>query len=285
MESKQRRTSKLKVCAVVVTYNRKEMLKECLISLLNQTISLDEIIVVDGPSTDGTELLMKENFSDITYVRLNEDVGGAGGFYEGMKLAYIKKYDWIWVMDDDAKSEPDTLEKLLLAVDEKPDVIARPILTNAPYFAPWFVGGIFSHNVISKIGLPLRELFIYYDDIEYIMRAKNAGIRTLDVKDARIYHESWLRSQRISRIILWKTISKPIKPLGRKYYYIQRNKVYIYLKHRKYKRLLYCLFVDSLFDLMSYLILGQPERVLCIIKGTVDGFFGKTGKSSWVHKL
>lgn len=284
MESRQKKVSKSKVCAVVVTYNRKEMLRKCLISLLNQTILPDEIIVVDGPSNDGTELLMKEKFPNITYIRLCDDVGGAGGFYEGMKLAYMKKYDWIWIMDDDARSEHDTLEKLLLAVAKKPDLIARPALANAPYFAPWFVGGIFSRTVISKIGLPLRELFIYYDDIEYIMRAKNAGIKPIDVKDAKIHHESWLRSQHMKKRFLWKTISKPLKPLGRKYYYIQRNKLYIYLKHRRYKRFFYYLVVDSLLNLMSYLMLGKPERVLCIIKGTIDGLLGRMGKNSWAHK-
>jgi rhamnopyranosyl-N-acetylglucosaminyl-diphospho-decaprenol beta-1,3/1,4-galactofuranosyltransferase len=167
----QKGKPRVKVCAVIVTYNRKEMLQKCLKALQNQIIPLDEIIVIDGPSTDGTTQLMKEKFPEITYIRLDEDVGGSGGFYEGMKLAYNKGYDWIWVMDDDATPENDTLEKLLSAVDGDQNLIARPAVVDAPHFAPWFAGGIFSYATIKRIGLPLRELFIYFDDAEYVMRA------------------------------------------------------------------------------------------------------------------
>lgn len=89
----------MKVAAVVVTYNRKELLRECLQALLNQTRPLDEIIVVDNASTDGTDQMIPEEFPQITHVRLPENIGGAGGFHEGMKLAYEKGHDWIWVMD------------------------------------------------------------------------------------------------------------------------------------------------------------------------------------------
>lgn len=87
----------VKVAAVVVTYNRKELLRECLNALLNQTRPLDEIIVIDNASTDGTQEMIAKEFPYITYVLMSENIGGAGGFHEGMKLAYEKGYDWIWV--------------------------------------------------------------------------------------------------------------------------------------------------------------------------------------------
>ena len=144
------------VCAVVVTYNRKELLIECLDALCKQTRPIDAMYIIDNFSNDGTaELLLEngylaelppenlnepfqmeidfdnskllgvfdngiesreakiENFIKIYYVRMNENTGGAGGFYEGVKKGYEKGYDWLWLMDDDGIPKNDCLELLL----------------------------------------------------------------------------------------------------------------------------------------------------------------------------
>jgi len=102
-----------KVAAVVVTYNRKDLLIQCIEALLNQTRPPDEIIVVDNSSTDGTYQIIPHRFPHVTYVRLPENIGGSGGFHEGMKLAHEKGYDCIWVMDDDATPEVNALKYLI----------------------------------------------------------------------------------------------------------------------------------------------------------------------------
>lgn len=132
---------KPKVCAVVVSYNRKDLLIECLEALLKQTRPIEGIYVIDNASTDGTPGLLKErryiteippdnlrepwekefeveNLTDknkvrIYYVRMDKNTGGAGGFYEGVKRGYERGYDWLWLMDDDAEPKVDALEKLL----------------------------------------------------------------------------------------------------------------------------------------------------------------------------
>ncbi len=102
--------SKDTTCAVVVTYNRKELLIECLESLIEQSRTLDAILIIDNASTDGTpELLLKNRYIDhlppmdlqepyeltsnknqipIHYIRMHINTGGAGGFHEGLKRAY-----------------------------------------------------------------------------------------------------------------------------------------------------------------------------------------------------
>ncbi|BAZ98393.1 MULTISPECIES: glycosyltransferase [Methanothermobacter] len=133
----------MKICAVVVTYNRKDLLVECLEALRRQTGPLDAIYIIDNASTDGTpHLLMEGGYIDnpdgsvknlpdhhggslkIVYVRLNENTGGAGGFYEGVKRAFHDGYDWIWLMDDDVEPEEYTLEKLLRASERIPEDIS-----------------------------------------------------------------------------------------------------------------------------------------------------------------
>ncbi len=112
-----------KIVAVVVTYNRIDLLKECLQALLAQKIDTDtqlDILLVDNASTDGTKewidgVLSVDNAEgkQIYAIHLAENTGGAGGFYTGMKWAYEQGADAIWIMDDDTIPQTDALQKLL----------------------------------------------------------------------------------------------------------------------------------------------------------------------------
>lgn len=127
------------VCAVVVTYNRKDLLMECLEALRQQTRPIDSIYLIDNASTDNTpELLMEKEYINelpsvelnepwekefkidnipLHYVRMNKNTGGAGGFYEGIKRGYEKGYDWLWLMDDDTIPFDTANEKLLSSIN------------------------------------------------------------------------------------------------------------------------------------------------------------------------
>ena len=104
------------IAAVVVTYNRKNLLVECLDALLKQTRPLDRIFIIDNASSDGTQDLLQEmnllGHPLISYRQMGKNTGGAGGFHEGLKTAFDEGYDWIWVMDDDAEPALDAAEKL-----------------------------------------------------------------------------------------------------------------------------------------------------------------------------
>ena len=108
---------KMKVIAVVVTYNRKKLLKECIGALINQNLELYKIIIVNNASTDGTtEYFQSEHiFKDekIKIINLTKNTGGAGGFEVGTRAAYAAGADYIWLMDDDAEPVKDCLEILI----------------------------------------------------------------------------------------------------------------------------------------------------------------------------
>lgn len=89
----------MNVIAVVVTYNRLELLKRNLSCLRRQTVPLTTLVVVDNGSTDGTGAWLDEQEDVKTIHQTN--VGGAGGFYTGMEYARRADADWIWCMDDD----------------------------------------------------------------------------------------------------------------------------------------------------------------------------------------
>lgn len=134
------------VAVVVVTYNRKNLLIECLDAIRKQTHKVSAIFIVDNSSTDGSPQLLLENKYileipktglienqiiehqvlslsstpneiQIKYVRKFENDGGAGGFYEGMKRGHESGFDWVWLMDDDGFPAVNCLEVLLSDVE------------------------------------------------------------------------------------------------------------------------------------------------------------------------
>ena len=108
-----------KVVSIVVTYNRKELLTKCLDSLANQSYAVDGIVLIDNASNDGTVEFVKgtdwykTGLIDLHVMGTN--TGGAGGFYEGLKIAKDLDCDWFWLMDDDTVPKREALEELLTA--------------------------------------------------------------------------------------------------------------------------------------------------------------------------
>lgn len=189
---------KYNICSVVVTYNRLDMLRQCVEALETQTTSCD-ILVVDNASEDGTKEWLSEK-GDIINIRMNVNTGGAGGFNKGMREAVIRGYDYIWVMDDDTIPSADALEKLLdadkilegkygwlssvpLWMDGKVCIINKQKVYGS-YFEDiqvlkygllravhaTFVGLFLRREKIIEAGLPIKEFFIWGDDIEYTRR-------------------------------------------------------------------------------------------------------------------
>jgi rhamnopyranosyl-N-acetylglucosaminyl-diphospho-decaprenol beta-1,3/1,4-galactofuranosyltransferase len=216
------------IAAVVVTYNRKDLLLECLAGLLKQTHMLDMIIVIDQASTDGTENILAEHglLSEprITYVRSSENTGGAGGFRAGMEVAYREGFAWIWLMDDDTEADSQALSSML-NYTSYPEVIAiannqvypdrtpldsntKPMVLLADESRPYkrlefasFVGLLVSRSAIEKVGLPKAEFFIHCDDTEYCLRLIQDG-NIAYAEDSVMVHKVARKSAAIIRI--WK---------------------------------------------------------------------------------
>lgn len=104
----------MRVTAVLVAYNRRELLQESLAALAKQTRPVDRLVIVDNASTDGSgeaaEALVEEWGGRARMIRLTENTGGAGGFAVGIAAAIAEEgIDWVWVMDDDTVPGPDAL--------------------------------------------------------------------------------------------------------------------------------------------------------------------------------
>ena len=105
-----------KYVEVIVTYNRKKLLKENIEALLNQTFKDHDILIVDNNSNDGTKEMVAEiQDNRIKYYNTGKNLGGAGGFAFGLRKAIELGYLYAWIMDDDSIPTPTALENLLKA--------------------------------------------------------------------------------------------------------------------------------------------------------------------------
>lgn len=184
--------------AVVVTYNRLDMLKKCIDHVKKQTVTCD-IIIIDNASTDNTKEWVKLQ-DKLIYYNTRANLGGAGGFNIGMKKAVQSGYKYVWIMDDDCLPESDALEKLIdahvvlqgnygwlssiaLWTDGHECKMNRQKLKKSFYqYSEYmkygvvqaeqatFVSLFLCSDTICKVGLPIKEFFIWGDDIEYTRR-------------------------------------------------------------------------------------------------------------------
>ncbi len=216
--------SRPRVVAAVVTFNRLGLLRR-LVARLGEVGRLDEVVVVDNASTDGTGEWLREQreAGRVNVVTLDRNRGGAGGFHEGVRYAVEEcAAELVWLMDDDGLPDPDCLDLLMerlgeldfwgpVVVDEAdPDRLVFPIrlpggtrvvhdTASVAAAAPDglvrdvvipFNGVLVTHGLVRQIGLPREEFFIWGDDHEYRLRAERACARIATVAAARVRHPS-----------------------------------------------------------------------------------------------
>ena len=136
------KSDKRTVCVLIVTYNRKELLNNLLIKLLEQSYQIAGIVIVDNNSKDGTSdlLLDKKIVSSVSidntvrnewngisvfYHKNSVNTGGAGGFAQAFSIAKDLPYDCIWAMDDDVSPDKECLEKMIQYLDETSKVCVK----------------------------------------------------------------------------------------------------------------------------------------------------------------
>lgn len=190
---------KLRVAAVVVTYNRLPLLQQCLRALAAQRAHLEAIWVIDNASTDGTQTAVQAmHLENLVYRNTGKNLGGAGGFAYGVKKAAMAGYDALWLMDDDTIPEPEALQNLLecdrklegkygwlssraLAPDGTDQPMNRQRKTpytdvegytenQVPAVMASFVSLFLRTDIVKKFGIPIADFFIWSDDWEYTRR-------------------------------------------------------------------------------------------------------------------
>lgn len=245
------------VCAVVVTYNRLNLLKQCLQHLLNQNYKLDKIVVINNNSSDGTkEYLDNLNNKRFIIKDLSKNLGGAGGFSLGTKVAYEETdLDYIWIMDDDTMPTKSALSKLMnktKLLKGKFGFLCSNVRwwkNGAPCNMPvvtkdWtklisyslikvehatFVSVLIPRNRIKELGLPIGQMFIWGDDTEYTTRL-SSHYDSYFVPDSVVLHKSATNKSYetifnavINRVPFYKCMYRNLIYIDKKYYPIRRR--------------------------------------------------------------
>lgn len=294
----------MNVIAVVVTYNRKKLLLECLDSISNQTLKVSKIIIIDNNSTDGTEETLKEkgfiDRNDIEYILLPNNIGGAGGFYEGMKRAHIYKPDYIWIMDDDTipkdnslEGFKDTINKLeepfsflaSMVYGQNGEFMNVPRIDNSKAkngYESWhkylkkglvslksatFVSLLINTKAIDSVGLPCKDYFIWGDDTEYTMRLTKYFAPAYLVGNSEVIHKR-IGGENIS------IIKEENKNRINLYYYYYRNKLINSKEYFGFKVFIKQ-FPIMIRDILKILIKQKHKflKIKIILKATFDYLF------------
>lgn len=293
------------VCAVVVTFNRKMLLRECLRSLQGQTRPPDSIVVVNNASTDGTDEILACEFPLLPKIRLAVNQGGAGGFAAGMRWALEEGFDWIWVMDDDVLAAPDALEGLLKFENSGDMIVPRKAVNGEPLVwesvwdarrclpvtfrtdvsfgngKPWvstmfanFEGTLMRRMVIEKAGLPDKRYFVGGDDTIYGFVAS---------LHARVIYVNFTAMR--------KDAAPPAR--GRLQYYMTLRNRFLHFEHlsnaglpvSKYGLLagLWQQAAHDLFEILRYPSQRKPANFHAVLWGAFDGLRGRFGPPPWLR--
>lgn len=274
-------------CAILVTYNRLELLKESVQAVLNQTAAVSHVVIINNASNDGTkEFLEKLESKKIIVFNSPKNIGGAGGFNLGLKIAYTDTDDtYFWLMDDDTVVGKSANERFLKHCEQLHDKFGFlcsnvrwkddtptnvPITsTNWPKLASQglievdygsFVSLFVNREVIAKVGLPIADFFLWFDDNDYSLRLRRI-YPAYFMSDVLVVHKS--NTNKVAVGILDDTP----KRINR-YFYFYRNMLYLWKKHfpNEYKKV----WIKKL--LKSFLIIFKAkdhriQRQIVALKG------------------
>ncbi len=238
-----------RIAAVVVTYNRRAFLLRCIAALHAQQNAALDILIIDNASTDGTGDALKAMVANGTvhYYNTGENLGGAGGFNYGMRVAMEAGYSYLWIMDDDCIPDEGALAALLDAdklldgnygflssiaywtdgtpcnmniqktgLNTKIEDYTSPLV---PVIMATFVSCFFSRARVTEVGLPIKDFFIWSDDLEYTRRLSRLH-PCYAVNGSHVLHAMASNAK-----VNIATDSVDRLP---RYRYLYRNEVYVY---------------------------------------------------------
>jgi len=244
------------VAIVVLNWNGGADTLRCIASLERQTYPNFRILVVDNGSTDGSVAALRALGERITLIESAENLGYTGGNNLAIRAALKGDFGYIWLFNNDAVAEPDTLAKLVAACEADPKVgLASPLVRDdadpaiihfaggrfdldTPIYEPtedlgkargwqtadpghmalWGTAMLARRALVEKIGLLDERIFAYWEDIDYSIRSALAGFRNIMVFDAVISHAAK------------PTIRSPQEVKPYYFYFMTRNEILMWRK-------------------------------------------------------
>ena len=295
--------------SVTIAYNAAQSLPRQMDALLDQTHPLQEIVVVDNASTDGTRDLLAEQYPQVTVLSMKENLGAAGAWAQGLSYAALKKgHDWVWTFDHDSVPEANSLESLLAGLRELrelgkevgmvvPMAVHRETATQYPPYlwhhgsvkpraeqmrGPiWFAdiamasGSLVKREVVQEVGVPRADFFMDIFDFEYCLRIRSQGYKIAVISGAVMSHE--IGNTRKVNLLGYERLWMNQPPWRE--YYICRNLAYV--AWRLYPNLATKTSIARYLAVhFAQVLLFSSDGLACatrMIQGLVDGLRGRLG--------
>lgn len=282
-----------KIVALIVNYNNKENLVDCIDSILAQDCGAPDILVVDNASTDGSKEYIKDYIEsgEVQWFELDRYLGCAGGYEHGVREAVERGYKFIWFVNEDCRVRENALKEFKKAHNlldghygflvgrsvsrdgsayEAPMLTVKRKMTNFSRdlqrveFAP-FLSCFIQVGIIKKVSLPVGEFFVGSDDMEYTRRI-SLKYPCYYVKESVVVSNNYEKDK-------YNIANVPKEELM-KFDYCYRNKFYIY--KREGTKGLVCWLLDTNKDVVQVVLNAQTSkgaRLGTIVKGNLKGFF------------
>lgn len=282
-------SSQPKLFVVVLTYNSEADLEDCFSSLRKAVEGLDcTVIAVDNASKDGTATRLRERFAWVERIENTENLGFAGGNNVGMRAALERGADYVYLLNPDTIVEPGFLREAVTVAEADPLagavqslllLASEPELVNTAGNTLHYLGFgscgryrepassvaeepveitaasgasvLYRASALREVGLLDEKLFLYHEDLDLSLRLRLSGHRVLLAPKSRVLHKY--------------TFSKS----PRKFYFLERNRYLVLLKHLEAKSLLW---------LAPFLLGSEPLLLLYAAKG---GWLKEKLRADW----
>lgn len=274
------------VSAIIVNYNGRQFVQDCLTSLLSQSRAVNEVIVVDNASTDGSMQQLEADFPSIKAIALEHNVGFPAACNRGIQEATS---DLIAILNNDVILEQQWLQSLLSEVAPPWSFWASRIVfaaepqridsagdgmavvgaaykighgdlvdkhkTAREVFGPCAAAALYRRSMLEALNGFDEDFFLIYEDADLNMRARLLGFRCLYVPDAVVHH----------------MVNTSIRTFSHTYvYYGHRNSEYLFWKNMPTPLLLCYLPERILFNLLSFFYFLLKGRGSSFLRAKLD---------------
>lgn len=273
-------------------------------SLARVTYPNYRLIVVDNASTDDSLQILKRSQPQAVILQNEANLGFTGACNRGLAYCLDQPFDYVLILNSDVVMEPDFLDHLVAGADGRTMTAPKTYLYHHRELLDDSVGefdwtrGVWKHRILGKpptpdfdrarpvdsanlsallvptgllreVGLLDERFFIYYDDTDFVRRARNKGYCLWFVPAAVIYHQKGA------------TIGGPETPFG--LYYLTRNRPCLIQKHVRSplrRTVFWVYFLSSrLMLLVRYLARGRRDLARAMLVGLLDYWRGRMGKT------
>lgn len=295
------------IAVIILNWNGKEDTLLCLDSVYKMEYPHLEVIVVDNGSSDNSLEAIRERFKDVVLIENKANLGFCGGNNAGIRYALSQKPEYLLILNNDAMVEPSLIKELKAVVDSNPFIgVVSPIITlcrdqNIIYFSgeriDWGNGDFLVHSsrqcvqsreglmdidfpcwcaifmkteVMEKVGLLDEQFFAYYDDVDWGVRCKKSGVRTV------LYPKKLVRHKGSGST---GGSSSPVVS-----FYVFRNRLFFMRKHGSFLRKLQfslCYVNDTYKKYDSLLKDNRQEMAAAVI----DGFWSALNNCQFEKRL